>query len=365
MPKIAANIFTGKDSLQHFFKFISLGTHSQVFVLVDENTKKYCYPKIKKQLPKHSLVQIKSGEKNKTLSSCEAIWGKLTTANADRNSLLINLGGGVISDLGGFAAGCYKRGIKFVNVPTTLLAMVDASVGAKTGIDFNSFKNQIGLFNEPEAVFIHTDFLKTLTDRELRAGMAEVVKHYMLADAKAFYDLANLLLKKANVVKPNKIYGLFDWDELIKKNIAIKTKIVSMDKFETGERKALNFGHTIGHAIETYFLNAGKQILHGEAIMLGIICETSLSISKKIFPRKYFPYIIICKGTLFPYSPFFRKQSIRAITKFIKQDKKNVNGKTMFTLSKGPGSYLINQQVETGDIINALEYCAELTYQHK
>ena len=158
MAETKSRIFIEKNSLQQFPQFISGHSFSSLFILVDANTFKHCYPKLTHQLPSHHVIQIEAGEERKTISTCETIWQKLTIENADRNSLLINLGGGVVGDMGGFAAGCYKRGIKFVNIPTTLLSMVDASVGGKTGIDFMSFKNQIGLFNEPDAIFINTDF---------------------------------------------------------------------------------------------------------------------------------------------------------------------------------------------------------------
>ncbi len=352
MSAAQSKIFTGKDSLQHLSKFFSAKAYSQVFVLVDENTLKHCYPKIKKLLPKHSVIQIKSGEKNKTLATCEIVWKKLTDENADRKTLLINLGGGVIGDLGGFAAGCYKRGIKFINIPTTLLAMVDASVGAKTGIDFKGFKNQIGLFNEPEAVFIHTEFLKTLPERELKAGLAEVIKHYLIADQKEFVRFGNLFSpwrrkKKITLHELN-------WDLLIKKNVAIKSKIVANDKFETGMRKALNFGHTIGHAIETYFLNRGIKILHGEAVAAGIVCESHISLQKKLITEDDFNTIGGLTNCFIRPLPKVNGRAIPKILRLIKQDKKNLKSKNQFTLLKGIGNYTIDNNVDEAVIAKAL-----------
>ncbi len=362
MSVISPNIFTGKDSLQNLQKFFSGNSFSQVFVLADENTFKHCYPKVKKKLPKHSVILVKSGEENKILTTCELIWEKLSEVNADRNSLLINLGGGVISDLGGFAAGCYKRGIKFINLPTTLLAMVDASVGAKTGIDFKNFKNQIGLFNDPEAVFVHTGFLKTLPEQELRAGMAEVIKHYLIADREAFNEISKLFFPKKG-----KEYDIrkMNLDVLVRRNIAIKSKIVAKDKFEKGARKALNFGHTIGHAIETYFLNKGRKILHGEAVAIGILCESGISIDMGLLPRKRFPYILILIGAIFPDLPDFRKQGIPAILKLIKQDKKNFESKNQFTLLRDIGKFSTGNFVEENLIVQSLEYYSEMFLRHK
>ncbi len=331
--------------------------------MADENTFKHCYPKLKTHLPKaHTVIRIKSGEENKTIGTCETIWKKLTDANADRNSLLINLGGGVIGDMGGFAAGCYKRGIKFINVPTTLLAMVDASVGAKTAIDFMGFKNQIGLFNDPEGVYIYTDFLKTLSDRELKAGMAEVIKHYLIADSKAFFELASLI-----TIKPGRQYNIrkLNWDALVEKNVAIKSKIVSQDKFEKGNRKALNFAHTVGHAVETFFLKKGVKLLHGEAVAIGIVCENHIAISLNLLQRDKIAHIFILLISLFPALPSFHKNSIPGILKLMQQDKKNVSGKYQFTLLNGIGNFSINNSVEEHVIIQALEYYSEMTRIHK
>lgn len=353
-----STILTGKDSLPHFFKFLSANTFSQIFVLIDENTRKHCYPVIKKRLPAHKIIRIKSGEKNKTLQACETVWNKLTDANADRNSLLVNLGGGVIGDLGGFAAGCYKRGIRFINLPTTLLAMVDASVGAKTGIDFKGFKNQIGLFKDPEAVFIHTGFLKTLPDRELRAGFAEVIKHYLIADKRAFVEMGKHL--NANKEATGGLRKI-NWDGLVQKNIAIKSKIVSSDKFETGPRKGLNFGHTIGHAVETYFLNKGTKLLHGEAVAIGIVCESMLSAHAGLLPREEYLSILRMMGMAFPGLPHLKKKSIPAIMKLLKQDKKNAGSKNQFTLLKGVGNFTINNTVEEAVIIRSLQYYSDIT----
>lgn len=362
MSSMKSKIFTGKASLEKLSQSFSANSFSQIFVLVDENTLKHCYPKIKKLLPKHSVIQIKSGEENKTLASCQLIWEKLTDENADRKTLLINLGGGVISDLGGFAAGCYKRGIKFINIPTTLLAMVDASVGAKTGIDFKRFKNQIGLFNDPEAIFIHTGFLKTLPERELKAGLAEVIKHYLIADRSAFKEFFELIFPQP--YKPYNFRKVIDWDKLVEKNVAIKSKIVAGDKFETGNRKALNFGHTVGHAVETYFLNKGRNILHGEAVSIGVLCESLISAKVGLLPRKYFTKVFFLTGTLYPDNLYFAPQAIPVLLRLMKQDKKNAAGNIQFTLLKNVGRYSINNVVDEKIIVEALSYYSESTRIH-
>lgn len=344
MNELTANIFFGKDSRQHLSLFLSGNSFAQIFVLVDENTREYCYPRIVSLLPTHHLIQIKSGEQNKTLHSCELIWKRLTQENADRSSLLINLGGGVIGDMGGFAAACYKRGINFINLPTTVLAMVDASVGGKTGIDFMGFKNQIGLFNEPEAVFIHTDFLNTLPERQLKSGFAEVIKHYLIADKDAF----------------NAIGNPFDWNLVIERNVKIKSLFVKNDPHENNIRKSLNFGHTIGHAIESYFLKKeDKELLHGEAIAVGMICESF--ISKKLNLINEAELSSISKVVLSYFQlPLLSVVDFSQLLELIKQDKKSKAQQNQFSLLKGIGNYSINNSVEENVIIESFIYYNKL-----
>ncbi|MFM2305981.1 MAG: 3-dehydroquinate synthase [Bacteroidota bacterium] len=354
---VPANIFTGAHVVSALQKYLRTTNYTALFILADENTYKHCYPVVKDILPAHTVIRIKSGEKNKTLDTCAQIWAKLTAANADRKALLLNLGGGVVGDIGGFAAGCYKRGIRFINMPTTLLAMVDASVGAKTGIDFNGFKNQIGLFNDPEAVFIHTGFLQTLPARELRAGFAEVIKHYLIADKKAF----NTLHK---AVMANSTYNLLqhtDWNALVKKNVAIKAAIVAADKYETGPRKGLNFGHTIGHAVESYYLSQSKKLLHGEAVAIGIICEAYISCVKGCLQRNDYLPILQLIGKVFTGLPHIEPDNIPAIVKLTGNDKKNAGGQNRFTLLNGTGNFSVDNYVEEETVINSLHYYSQLS----
>lgn len=354
---IPANIYTGNNVLNALQKYLRSTKYTALFVLVDENTNKYCYPVVKDILPPHTVIRIKSGEKNKTLDACAQIWARLTAANADRKALLLNLGGGVVGDVGGFAAGCYKRGIRFINMPTTLLAMVDASVGAKTGIDFNGYKNQIGLFNDPEAVFVHTGFLQTLPARELRAGFAEVVKHYLIADKKAF----NALLKTVMASNTYNLLQHTDWNALVKKNVAIKASIVAADKYETGPRKGLNFGHTIGHAVESYYLAQGKKLLHGEAVAIGMICEAYISCVKGCLLRTDYLPILQLIGRVFKGLPYLEPDVIPAIVKLTGQDKKNAGGQNRFTLLQGIGNFSVDNFVEEETVINSLHYYSQLS----
>lgn len=356
--QLPPNIFFEDKTFQNLRTFLKKRKFSSVFILADENTRKHCYPKIKSVLPNHQVIQVKAGEKNKNLSTCELIWKKLTAANADRNSLLVNLGGGVIGDLGGFAAGCYKRGMKFINVPTSLLAMVDASVGAKTGIDFSNFKNQIGLFNEPESVFVHTPFLKTLSEKELRNGMAEVVKHYLIADA----ALAKFIFDFGRGKKKDRFNEVKDlnWDELVRKNIAIKYSFVKSDLKEKGIRKSLNFGHTIAHALEKYFLEKGKPISHGQAVAAGILTEAHISLSSSL-SRNQYPLVIFLVCWAVEDIPKLHKQAIPKVIAYIAQDKKNSSGKNQFTLLKKIGSCSINNFVDEKTIAHSLSYYCEIS----
>ena len=308
------SIWIGGNSLSKF----DISTYSKVAILVDENTKRDCLYKLPK-IENAIIIEIKSGEEYKNISTCNFIWEQLTINNFDRNSLLINLGGGVIGDMGGFCAATYKRGLEFIHIPTTLLAMVDASVGGKLGIDFKGFKNQIGLFNNPKAVLISPEFLETLAESELKSGFAEVVKHALISD--------NSLWVKLN----NTPYTDLDWKDIIDTSVRIKNKIVLADPFEKGERKKLNFGHTFGHAIESYYLEKGTPISHGEAVFMGMILETEISNLSETDKNEIKNYIL--SDFSLPYTP--KKSNLH---KFLINDKKNQNGKINFTLLSGIGN---------------------------
>ncbi len=236
----------------------------QVAFLVDEHTRKECLVHFG-DIDQNRVIEIKSGEINKNLETCSHVWRMMTGLGLTRKSLLVNVGGGVIGDLGGFCAATYKRGIRFVNFPTTLLAMVDANIGGKLGIDFEGFKNHIGVFQNPDYVVIYEDFLKTLPSRELRSGFAEVLKHGLIRD-KAYWDNA----------KSQELTSA-DWMSIVKRSAELKYEVVTIDPKESGLRKILNYGHTLGHAIETHYLLAGKSLLHGEAIAVGMILEGFLA----------------------------------------------------------------------------------------
>ena len=338
-------IFIAEGEFNELRQFL-LQAFSSCFVLVDENTLKNCYPIIQQLLPEHTIIEIASGEQNKTLKTCSSIWAKLTEANADRKTLFINLGGGVIGDMGGFSASCFKRGIPFINIPTTLLSMVDASVGGKTGIDFLGFKNQIGLFSQPEAVFVFTNFLKTLPKRELASGFAEVIKHYLIADKGAFIEIYNST--------PD--FEILNWPQLVERNIQIKSTIVEQDPHENGMRKALNFGHTIGHAVESIFLNRpGQHLLHGEAIAVGMLTESYISMKTGLLQGTELKQIETLIQNYFVL-PVLDIDTQNIVLELIKQDKKIVKHKLQFTLLQGIGNYSINNAVEEGLITESLTY---------
>ena len=345
MKKIRANTYDiciGNDALAGVNELIAGNNYSSVFILVDENTKKHCLKKLSSLPISYSLIQIKSREKNKNLRTCEKIWNELSKKNADRRSLLINLGGGVISDLGGFCASTYKRGIDFTNIPTTLLSQVDASVGGKTGIDFNSYKNQIGTFAFPKAVFIDAVFLKTLTKRELASGFAEVIKHGLIADA----DYWRSVRTKGKDGMAN--------EEIISHSVNIKNEIVKADPFEKGLRKALNFGHTIGHAIESASLKTKKPLLHGEAIASGMICEAY--ISRKVLGLKDEELDEITSFIVSIFQPSTVKHSTKSLLAFMKQDKKNNNAEINFTLLRSIGKAEINNSCSEDLIEESIKF---------
>ena len=337
------NILIGDDSLKELNGFLSEGKYSSVFILVDQNTKKHCFKKLTIVNCQLSIIQIKSGENNKNIRTCEKIWNELSKKNADRRSLLLNLGGGVITDIGGFAASTYKRGIDFINIPTTLLAQVDASIGGKTGIDFSGYKNQIGTFAFPKAVFVNPSFLKTLSKRELLSGFAEVIKHGLIADKNYW-----------NEVRGIKEILTSHISHLISASIEIKNKIVSADPYEKGLRKALNFGHTIGHAIESASLKTKKPLLHGEAIAIGMICEAY--ISRKccgLSDEELNEIVSFIKSTFHPKEI---KLPVKKLIGLMKQDKKNLDDEINCTLLSSIGKAEINNSCSEELIEESLSF---------
>ena len=331
--------------------FFDENHYDRIFVLVDENTIENCLPILKAKTPLKNSITIKtqSGESNKNLNTCEYIWNQLTKYGASRKSLLINLGGGVIGDMGGFAASCFKRGIDFINIPTTVLAAVDASIGGKLGIDFQYLKNQIGLFNSPKAVFISNLFFKTLSDRQIKSGYAEIIKHALIADGDYW-----------NSLKQSRNFSDLDWDPIIEQSIQIKNNIVEKDPFEESIRKVLNFGHTIGHAVETYSLeNDEKPLLHGEAVAIGMICEAYLSMKLNTLSETKLNEICSCIKSLY-LEYIIEPKSFEHLNIHMKQDKKNESELINFTLLKDIAKPEININIEWKFIEESLNYYNQL-----
>jgi 3-dehydroquinate synthase len=342
MQSIEANgypIYFGKNEYQQLTNYIEQNNYSTIFILTDTHSNEYCLPKFLPFLATEKtieIIEIEYGESEKNINTCVEIWSILTELGADRKSVLLNLGGGVITDIGGFVASTFKRGIDFINIPTTLLAMVDASIGGKNGVDLGNLKNQIGVINSPKMVLVDTDYLNTLPQNEMRSGLAEMLKHGLVYDAtywSEFKDLSNA--------------DFADFDRLIYRSIEIKNEIVMQDPTENGIRKALNFGHTLGHAIESYFLeNEYKNsLLHGEAIAVGMILESYISWQKKLISETEYDEIKKVIAAIFENIPF-EENDIQPILDLLIHDKKNEYGKIQFTLLNGIGNIKINQEVE-------------------
>jgi 3-dehydroquinate synthase len=336
----------------HLNQFIADGKYSRFFILTDEHTSKHCLEYITSKVDpdKYDLLEISAGEESKTIDFCIGIWKMLIDFDADRNSLLINLGGGVVTDLGGFAASTYKRGIDFIHIPTTLLSQVDASIGGKTGIDIDNLKNIIGTFTQPKAVFIEHTFLQTLPARQIKSGLAEMLKHGLIADA-AYWEA----LKLSDFEHPTA--------ELVYESILIKNKVVMADPTERGLRKILNFGHTIGHALESYSLDKDKNPLtHGEAIAAGMVCEAWLSHQKAGLSAEALQEIT--DTFLSIYGKYTIKEaSYPALRGIMKKDKKNQGGKINCSLLTKIGETQIDNICTDDELCDSLKYYASLAYE--
>ena len=342
------NITFGTEALLRFTKELQAKDYSSLFLLVDTHTQEFCLPGFVSQtgLTQLEVLVMEAGEEHKTLQTCENLWNQLSERGADRNSALINLGGGVVTDLGGFVACTFKRGIDFYNLPTTLLSMVDASVGGKTGIDLGALKNQIGIIEEPKQVLIDAQWLQTLPQEELRSGFAEMLKHGLISNKDYWEQLKSLPKLEAATLA-----------EFIKPSVAIKKQVVLEDPREKHLRKILNFGHTLGHAIESYYLThpIKKRLLHGEAIAIGMVMEAYLGVSccsfsnvaaeeiKKTFAQFYPPVEIDA-------------QDREGILELLRHDKKNKAGRVNFVLLKSIGVPEIDVEVPQELFTQAFEF---------
>lgn len=347
MPVIKSlgyNICVGKDALKKLSAFLKRSNYSSLFIICDENTIQFCLPTLIMTCPalkEAEIIELESGEESKSLDFSAHIWQTLIENKADKNSVIINLGGGVVSDIGGFCASTYKRGIDFINIPTSLLAMADASVGGKTGIDFAGLKNSIGTFTQPKAVFVYPEFLKTLPQRHYKNGLAEVFKIALISD--------NVFWSVLKALKPD-----HNSEQLITKSIALKNKIVLKDPFDKGTRKILNFGHTIGHAIESLLLGTLNELLHGEAIAIGMLVEAHITFQKKLISKTEFEEITSTLKKTFP--PPKIELSLDSILELLKNDKKTTKNKFRFALPNKIGAGKIDVEVNETHIKKAFEY---------
>jgi len=336
--------------------YVALNNHltkadySKIFILVDENTHNCCLPIFMSKIEgdyNFEIIEIEEGEVNKNIATCTQVWEVLSELDADRKSAMINLGGGVVTDLGGFVASCFKRGIEFINIPTTLLSMVDASVGGKTGVDLGSLKNQVGVINQPQIVVVDTDFLNTLDQRQLNSGYAEMLKHGLISDAAYWETLKG-------------ITGFENLDKYILTSVSIKNEVVQQDPTEQHLRKILNYGHTLGHAVESYFLESEQHelLLHGEAIAIGMILEGYLSYKLTGLSKDALEDI---KTTFLKrYEKItFSKKDIETILTLLKFDKKNSHGNINFVLLNSIGKPAIDIKVTPELLEEAFTYYAK------
>lgn len=323
----------------------------RVFVLSDSNTARACLPCLKSSLAPFEphYITITAGEEHKTIASLTDVWRTLSESGATRKSLLINVGGGVITDLGGFAAASFKRGIRCVNIPTTLLAAVDAAVGGKTGIDFNGLKNEIGAFHAAEAVVVSTHFYQTLDRANIISGYAEMLKHALLHDAPLLAQHLHMEFDPLDYVQLS---------DLVQQSIAIKQRIVEEDPREQGVRKALNLGHTVGHALESLALERGKPVLHGYAVAWGLVCELYLSAVHCNFPSELLAVVVRYIHSLWGAFPF-GCTDYEALYTTMTHDKKNAHGCINFTLLSDVGTVAIDQHLSKEEIFNSLDFLRE------
>lgn len=342
------NITFGTEALLRFSKELQAKDYSSLFLLVDTHTQEFCLPGFVSQtgLTDLEVLVMEAGEEHKTLQTCENLWNQLSERGADRNSALINLGGGVVTDLGGFVACTFKRGIDFYNLPTTLLAMVDASVGGKTGIDLGALKNQIGIIEEPKQVLIDAQWLQTLPQEELRSGFAEMLKHGLISNKDYWEQLKSLPKLEAATLA-----------EFIKPSVAIKKQVVLEDPREKHLRKILNFGHSLGHAIESYYLTHPQKnrLLHGEAIAIGMVMEAYLGVSCCSFSNVAAEEIKKTFAQFYP-SVEIDAQDREGILELLRHDKKNKAGRVNFVLLKSIGVPEIDVEVPQELFTQAFEF---------
>ena len=326
--------------------------YDKLFILTDEHTHRHCLPLLERFsfLKDCTEICIGAEDVHKTLETLSYVWNELSNRGATRHSLMINLGGGMVTDLGGFAAATFKRGIRMMNIPTTLLAMVDASVGGKTGINFNGLKNEIGAFAPADAVLIDCNFLKSLDHANILSGYAEMLKHGLISQPAHWSELVCFDMEHIDYARLQK---------LVSESVEIKEKVVEQDPFEKGIRKALNLGHTIGHAFESFALKQGRPVLHGYAVAWGIVCELYTSHLKAGFPKEQMRQTISFIKENYGKLAFSCKD-YETLYELMKHDKKNASADTInFTLLGGIGDIRINQTASKEEIFDMLDFYCE------
>ncbi len=345
------NVIISKDISSELAQVVASVRPDRLFVLTDETTLACCWPRVASVpcMAEAQMITIAPTDEAKTLDSLTHVWASLQDGGATRHSILINIGGGMVTDLGGFAASTFKRGMAYANVPTTLLSMVDASVGGKTGINFRGLKNEIGVFNTPHTVIIDTAFLRTLDAGNIRSGYAEMLKHGLISDEAT---LAELLLFDLDNVD----YAAMA--DMVSRSVAVKDRIVTEDPHEHGIRKALNLGHTVGHAFESLAMSEGRTILHGYAVAYGLVPELYLAATRCGFPTERLHQVEAFVRENYGHFAFTCKHYDRLI-ELMRHDKKNTAGIINFTLLAAVGDIRINQSVSPDDIAEALDYYRE------
>ncbi len=325
-----------------------MGNSMRLFILGDENTLHHCLPELQRSVPRAleaEIISVPPGESSKSLKCSQELWQELAGNAADRSAVLINLGGGVVTDLGGFVASTYKRGIRFINLPTTLMGMVDAAIGGKTAIDLGGVKNVVGTFHDPTSVYVHVPFLRTLGKRELLNGIAEMIKHALVNDVGHWQAIKSAPLHDMAALAP-----------LIMRSVEIKCTIVKADPREMGMRKLLNFGHTIGHGMESLsWEGMHHSMLHGEAVAMGMICEVWLSWRVGLLDRD--SYDEITRYLFAMYKPYpLDSTGHHRILELMRNDKKNSEGQFRFTLLSAIGKGEVDVQITAAQIQEALEH---------
>lgn len=323
----------------------------RLIIIVDENTHDCCLEYLLttfQELQRAEIILLPVGEENKVMEVCFQVWQAFTEYGFSRKDLVINVGGGVVTDMGGFIASIFKRGMNFINIPTTLLGMVDASIGGKTGIDLDQYKNQLGTFCHPQKIYIDPTFLETLPPEEIFNGYAEMLKHALIRD-KNLWNQIKVIHSEEELIKENVIYP----------SVKIKTDVIDLDPKEGGLRKILNFGHTIGHALESYFLDK-TAISHGHAVALGMCAEAFISLKQNRITKDEFQEIEQTITSSFPMISL-DADDVQKVIEFMHQDKKNESGKILCSLLNGIGNCDYNipiSEKESGEALFHLSLLA-------